>query len=177
MGLGIALKAFSAALFDREKSDKIEQLLAGKDAPAATVPVIESPKAEEKPIPKPARDSALTLLSTLQREARLIDLLREDLSKYSDAQVGAASRPCLQKCSGVLERMFAVKPLVDQAEGSTVQVPAEASPLRYQWVGEGTAAMAKLIHPGWQADKVDVPQWSGDSNDQTVIAAAQIQTI
>ena len=48
------------------------------------------------------------MLATLQREARLVDLIHEDLSQYSDAQVGAAARPCLQQCGGVLDRFDAM---------------------------------------------------------------------
>ncbi|TWU51671.1 DUF2760 domain-containing protein [Rubripirellula reticaptiva] len=179
MGLGIALKAFSAALFDAQKSDQIAKLLAGEPIAASKPAALESPKQAEptKPIlpAKPARDSAVTLLATLQREARLIDLLQEDLGKYSDAQVGAAARPCLQQCGGTLRRLFEIKPLVDDAEGSTVVVGDSPSPMRYQWVGEGTAASGKLIHPGWQAAKVELPEWSGQAADANVIAPAQVK--
>jgi hypothetical protein len=37
-------------------------------------------------------DGALQILQTLQRDARLIDFLMEDIAAYSDDQVGAAVR-------------------------------------------------------------------------------------
>ena len=184
MGLGIAIKAFGAALFDREKASEIERVLSGVAGGGTSEPRLSPPqsaaaKPESKP-PESRRDPAITLLATLQRESRLIDLIQEDLGQYSDAQVGSAARPCLQKCAGVLDRMFAIKPLVDAADGESVEVTADASPLRFQWVGEesdsGTGnRQGKLIHHGWQATKVELPEWTGDAADTRVVAAAQVQ--
>ncbi len=174
MGLRIAIKAFCGALFNKQKSAQIERLLAGDLA-------ISGPRAE--PVTQPAgqrvsppnRDPAVTLLATLQREARLVDLIHEDLGKYSDAQVGAAARPCLQQCAGALDRLFGLQPVLVAAEGDTVDVADEASPMRYQWIGEGTAAAGKLIHHGWQVTKIELPKWTGDVADANVIAPAQVQ--
>jgi hypothetical protein len=47
--------------------------------------------------------------------------------------------------------------------------------MRYQWIGEGTAASGKLVHHGWEAKKVELPQWSGDASDTNIIAPAQVQ--
>ncbi|QDT05299.1 hypothetical protein K227x_36990 [Rubripirellula lacrimiformis] len=184
MGIGTALKAFSAALFNQEKSAMIEQILSGQPAAPAQRPAIEAAQTlapqtsapQPKAPAKPARDSAVTLLATLQRESRLVDLLQEDLAQYSDAQVGAAARPCLQQCSGVLKRLFDIQPLVDGGEGTVVDVPSDSSPIRYQWVGEGTSGSAKLIHQGWRAAKVELPQWTGTDADANVIAPAQVQS-
>ena len=56
-------------------------------------------KAEEKPAPASepqpevrTSDGALQMLAILQRDARLIDFLMEDIAGYSDDQVGAAVR-------------------------------------------------------------------------------------
>ena len=118
MGLGIAIRAFSAALFNKESSEKIRQALDGSQGESqdgsqrgdAKLPQPSSdsqPKPESKPAARaPVRSDAITLLSALQREARLVDLIQEDLANYSDAQVGAAARPCLQSCASTLSRMF-----------------------------------------------------------------------
>ena len=175
MGLGVAIKAFSAALFDREKSRQIERLLAGKAAVSSQPePAAIEPPRQTAP-PSPVRDPSITLLATLQREARLIDLIQEDLSQYSDAQVGAAARPCLQQCSGVLSRLFGMQPLVEAEEGESVQVGESPSALRFQWIGEGAAESGKLIHHGWQATKIELPTWSGNADDANIIAPAQVE--
>lgn len=179
MGLGIAIKAFSAALFDKQKAAQIQRVLAGhaalvddRDQPSPK-PAAKSPPQEVKP--RIGRDGAVTLLSTLQREARLIDLIGEDLAQYSDAQVGSAARPCLKQCATALNRMFDLQPLVDAGEGASVEVPGNASPIRYQWIGEGSAASGKLIHHGWQVTKIDLPTWTGADADAKVVAPAQVQ--
>lgn len=175
MRLWIAIRAFFAVLFNQETADQATKLLDGQPVAAAATkePAAELPRPSASPTP--ARDSAITLLASLQREARLVDLIQEDLSQYSDAQVGAAARPCLQQCGGVLTRLFQLQPVVDAAEGASVDVAENASSIRYQWVGEGTAATGKLVHHGWQATKVELPKWTGDPSDANVIAPAQVQ--
>ena len=187
MGLGIAFRAFFASLSNRQTAEQISCILSGEKnevQPHSLPPSIDSP-----PAPGPvnlegseagstdARDSAVTLLATLQREARLVDLVQEDLAAYSDAQVGAAARPCLNQCRDVLNRVMALKPILEAQEGETVEVGENASPLRYQWIGEGTPTSGKLVHHGWEASKVELPAWTGDASNATVVAAAQIQSV
>ena len=178
MGLGTAFRAFSAALFDREKSAEIQRVLDGQPA-AETTPRIPAPTPETpgvEPSQSPAdRDSAITLLATLQREARLVDLIQEDLGQFSDAQVGAAARPCLQQCASTLQRLFSLEPVVAAGEGETVEVGEDASPARYQWIGEGSATSGKLVHHGWRAKQIELSTWTGDPADARVIAPAQVQ--
>ncbi|MFG0261426.1 MAG: DUF2760 domain-containing protein, partial [Novipirellula sp. JB048] len=146
MGLGIALRAFSAALFNKQAAERIGQALqspspdeaatarlpsTSADAGAESEPEIKQPPS---PLP-PTRSDAVTLMSALQREARFIDLVQEDLSKFSDAQVGAAARPCLQQCAATLQRFFDLVPVSVAGEGETVEVGDEGSPERYQWLG------------------------------------------
>jgi hypothetical protein len=172
MGLGIALRAFSAGLFDKQAGEKIRRILDGENGVA-----IETKRASEvaQAESKSARSDAITLLSALQREARLVDLIQENLTGFSDAQVGAAARPCLQQSAETLKRCFGLKPICDAADGSTVDVGPEESATRYQWVGEGSATSGILIHHGWQASQVELPKFSGDVADVFVIAPAQVQ--
>ncbi|OYP39123.1 DUF2760 domain-containing protein [Rhodopirellula sp. MGV] len=180
MSFSVALKAFFAAIGNKDKSDQIDAVLSGSATKSLAAPAAKvEPAKVEKPAPvvppEPRRDSALTLLSALQRESRLIDLIQENLDQYSDAQVGAAARPCLKQCAGVLDRLLGLKPLVEASEGETVTVGESPSPMRYQWIGEGTATSGKLVHHGWQATKIELPTWSGSDDDANVVAPAQIQ--
>jgi len=179
MGLGIAIRAFSAALFNKDASEKLRSALDG-DTSAAKLPEprLLEPESEPKPAPvapEPVRTDAITLLSVLQREARLVDLIQEDLSKFSDAQVGAAARPCLQSCASAIARMFGLVAVSDAGEGASVDLGDNGSPARYQWIGEGSSTSGKLVHQGWQATQVDLPIWTGDDADANVIAPAQLQ--
>ena len=94
-----ALSAFFKVLFDRDFAARLSELVIDEGSPKATQ--AEAPpkpaSAPAKPKP-PARNDAITLLATLQREARFVDIVMEPLADYSDAQVGAATRDVLRDC-------------------------------------------------------------------------------
>ncbi len=164
MAMGTAFRAFFAALFNSQKSALIQQVLdAATTTPALAPPLAEQPAVSKPVVPiKPAstRSDAVSLLAALQREARLVDLIQENLSAYSDAQIGSAARPCLTQCASVLDRMLGLQPIVESAEGQSIEVPADATPSRYLWVGEGSGNSGKLVHHGWQATRIELPKWT-----------------
>ncbi len=184
MGLGVALRAFTGALFNKQTAERVRTALdsKGDDTNIGKPPRISEKKPADAAAAKPTspnlqtslRSDAITLLSTLQREARLIDLIQEDLAKYSDAQVGAAARPCLTQCSTTLSRLFGLAPVRDVPEGTTIEISEEQSPETIQWIGEGTSTSGKLIHHGWMATKVELPKWNGDATNARIIAPAQV---
>ena len=77
-----------------------------------------SPRTKPQPAAKPApavraaqpSDGALQILGILQRDSRLIDFLMEDISAYSDDQVGAAVRDLHQQCRDSLNRYLRLAP-------------------------------------------------------------------
>jgi len=137
-------------------------------SPRAGIPAVTS---------SPSRSDGLNLLATLQRESRFIDLVQEPLEQYTDAQVGAAARPCLLQCQQTLARLFSIRPVVAGDEGRPIEVPANASPLQYQWLGTVRAegGQGTLVHHGWQAERCELPQWSGEPDSRLIIAPAQVQ--
>lgn len=188
MYLGVAIRAFFTALFNRERAEAIRSVLdndigeAGRlsDSKPASDTASQAPAAQPvagRQKSGPARSDAVTLLATLQREARLIDLIQEPLDQFTDAQVGAAARPCLTQCRSTLKRIFELHPLSDAAEGQSVEVPEGSSPLRYQWVGEssGQQRSGRLVHPGWMASRCELAQWTGDAQDANIIAPVQLE--
>jgi hypothetical protein len=188
MSIAVAFRAFFAALFNSQKAKLIQAVL-DNDAGVTVVDQLPPPPTKSEPaksvaapattpaLVKPIRSDAITLLATLQREARLIDLVQEPLDQYSDAQVGAAARPCLSQCRATIARIFDLRPLLMQSEGQSVDVPESASPLRYQWVGDAGAGKRSgtLVHAGWQANRCELAQWTGSAEDANVIAPAQIE--
>lgn len=145
-------------------------------ATTAARPVPAPPPAKPAPPAKAARSEALTLLETLQREARLIDFLKEEIGGYQDAQIGAAVRDIHRDAGKVLERLFALRPVMEQAEGSPVALGADQAG-RVRLVGnvrEG-AASGTLVHPGWAATKVELPVWSGPGSAERVVAPAEVE--
>lgn len=178
----IAIRIFFVTLFYREVAAKVEQILYPEASPAK----VEAPPAPPKPAakppakkpPAPTRSDAVTLLSTLQREARFVDFIKESLAGYSDAQIGAAARDVHRDCSQVLERLFALRPLVEQEEGSAMDVPAGFDAGRYRLTGnvEGEPPFhGRLQHHGWEATRCELPSWSGSQAAVRTVAPVEVE--
>ena len=151
-----------------------------RDESQGTAPAPPAPPATLPParIAQPVRSEAITLLASLQREARFIDLVQEPLTDYSDAQVGAAARDVLRDCRAVLDRYFALRPVVDQPEGTPVEVPADQAEGRYRLAGADPAespGRAALVHHGWEAQQCQLPQWTGAKELALVVAPAELE--
>ena len=149
-----------------------------KTTAAVAEPAPASPRPAEKPKPvAPTRNDAISLLATLQREARFLDIVKEPLGDYSDAQVGAAARDVLRDCEAVLDRMFKIKPIVEQAEGDTVELPADTSAGQFRVTGQGgaDAKSGSLVHHGWQATQCELPKWTGDEESALIVAPAELE--
>lgn len=175
--VSVAFQAFFAALGGRLTGDRLQLALADQSSVTDRFPVNAPPNISEGSAN--GRSEAVTLLSALQREARLVDLIQEPLGDYSDEQVGAAARDVLRDCRSVLERLFALRPVLDEVEESEVEASADLGPARLRVRGssssEGESVRGRLVHPGWEAGRCELPQWSGDTNDQLVVAPAEIE--
>jgi len=141
-------------------------------------PMAELPKASvQKAVPS-SRNAGLAVLAALQREARLVDFLKEPIEVYSDAQVGAAVRALHRDAGAVVERMFGLQPLEKRAEGDMIVVEAGYDPacvrLTGQVVGE-PPYRGKLCHAGWRAERCEVPEWTGRGESALVVAPAEVQ--
>lgn len=140
--------------------------------------IAAAPEPAPNPVtpPKPSRSDAISLLAALQREGRLIDFLKEPIESYSDAQVGAAVRDIHRDCGAVLERQFAIRAVLDQAEGSMVALTGKP-PGRIRLTGkvDSNATSGTLIHHGWQATTCSVPVYTGDAESALVVAPAEVE--
>jgi len=126
----------------------------------------------------PLRSDAISLLATLQREARFIDIVKEPLADYSNAQVGAAARDVLRDCGTVLDRLFQLEPVVEQEEGAKIELPQGFDAARYRITGNATGDApwtGSLAHHGWRAKRCELPQWSGAKGAALVVAAAEVE--
>lgn len=173
MSLGVAFKAFFAAISNPKTSERIRLALLGEPQTAAL------PTQKPEPIPPAkARDSgrseAITLLSTLQREARLLDLVQESLEGFSDAQVGAAAREVLRDSRKSLDRMFAIEPLAAEDEGAVCQIDANPSPARFRLVGKSAGESGTIAHRGWKATRCEIPKWNGSPQESLILAPIEI---
>ncbi len=185
MRIVVAFRAFFAVLFNRKRAEEVQLLLtapAGESERSAGEPkklaAPQSPATAAKPetvsAPKSSRSEALTLLSLLQREARFVDLVQESLDQYSDAQVGAAARDVLRDTQKCLNAAFNLTRLSSREEGDTVEVPESPSPVRWKLIGSVNGS-GTLVHAGWKANHVQLPSWAGKTEDQLVIAPAEVE--
>jgi hypothetical protein len=154
-------------------------------APVAPAPVVPMPAvaaaptpAQPQPQPQPAsHDAALQLLALLQREARLIDFTQEDLSGYSDADIGGAARLVHEGCVKVLREHFTLAPVRLEAEGSrlTLEAGFDAQAIRLTGNVVGAAPFkGSLSHRGWRATETRLPKLA-PGHDATVLAQAEVE--
>lgn len=121
--------------------------------------------------------AALQLLGILQRDGRLVDFLMEDVSAYSDADIGGAARQVHEGCHKALTEYFELGPVRDEDEDAAIHVPEgfDAHLLRLTGNVSGKAPYdGRLAHPGWQATKRSLPELA--SKDYAhIIAPAEIE--
>lgn len=197
MRIWLAIRVFFRVLFSRAVAERVGRALedlrqmrregpVGPESPEAEAtpetgpPTTKSPlKGPAKPAAKTAvRSEALTLLAALQREARLVDLIQEPLDQYTDAQIGAAARDVLRNAAKTLDRFFSLRPVVQAEEGAVVETPRDFDPNRYRLIGHVAGQppyRGRLVHPGWEADRCELPTWSGPESAAHVIAPAELE--
>jgi hypothetical protein len=171
--IGLAFRAFFAILFNREVGERAPSLFEDKLLPKVTTSE-PAPPAERKPA-RPARSEALTLLETLQREARLIDLCQDSLDAYSDEQIGAAARNVLRDSGQVLTRLFALQPVA--SEGEPLEIADGFDPARYRLTGNVARPpyRGRVTHGGWQATRCELPHWTGTKDSAFIVAPAEVE--
>jgi hypothetical protein len=173
----LAFRAFFRVLTNRLLAEQVEQALKAEGPKA----IVQQPV--EKPMPKPARKApvrsdAINLLAALQREARFVDFIKEPITGYSDAQIGAAVRDVHRDCGALLERLFGLKPIESAAEGSELQVSEGFDPARIRLVGNVTGQppfAGKLCHHGWEASRCEMPEWTGGDRSILVVSPAELE--
>lgn len=124
-----------------------------------------------------SEDAHLRVLGMLQSAGRLIDFLKEDISSYSDTQVGTAVRKIHADCAKALEEWVTVRPLLEQEEGEAVAVPEDYDPSRYKLVGKikGKPPYKGILrHRGWMAHKLSLPKTSAESKRE-VLCPAEVE--
>jgi hypothetical protein len=170
----LAFRAFFNLLFSGELSS--ETLIAlNLSRRSAAAPAKAAAPAPAAPAVRTS-DGALQILAIVQRDSRLIDFLMEDVSGYSDDQIGAAVRELHDQCRDAIARYVTLAPVIDGVEGTYAKAPAQDANL-VKFVGNVPAQTppgGTLRHKGWRATKVDLPNLPA-KHDPMIIAAAEIE--
>jgi len=135
--------------------------------------------AAASPTAKRADAEVVNFLAILQEKGRLVDFLMDDITGYSDAQVGAAGRVLHEGCRAVLLEHFGIRPMREEGEGSKVTVPPGYAPDDYRLVGRisGEAPFTgTLVHHGWKTEWVKLPRLIRKSDDRPpAVAPAEVE--
>ena len=158
MGLGLALRAFFKAFKEPEQAKKF----------------VDGTSEAPKKIAEPVEQSHLRLLGILQQSGRLIDFLKEDITRFTDAQVGAAVRKIHADCGKSLEDLVTIRPVMEEGEGSSVKVPQGYDPSTIKIVGKVKGEPpfnGILVHKGWKAHKRSLPKMVGERTTEVIFPA------
>jgi Domain of unknown function (DUF2760) len=155
-------------------------ILAERDSKYTASAVAEAARPARVPMYASASDAEIvSFLATLQARGRLVDFLMDDINAHDDAQVGAAARVVHAGCKSALEEHFRIRPLREEREGSTIQVPAGYQVDEYRLLGKiiGPAPFSGvLVHHGWKTDAVKLPRIVRSSTDRLpAIAPAEVE--
>jgi hypothetical protein len=80
-------------------------------------------------------------------------------------------------CGQVIARLFALQPVVAEAEGAAFEVPAGFDPGRFRLTGNVAGSppySGRVAHHGWEATQCELPTWSGSEAASKVVAPAEI---
>ena len=183
--LSLAVCTFFSVLGDRDFAAGVARLRSG---PASAAPAAQAPMA--KPAATPAAtaasaptlkeappEAALQLLGLLQRDARFIDFVEEDIASYSDADIGAAARLVHDGCRATLREHFTIQPVRDEAEGSRVTIAEgfDSSAIRLTGNVVGQPPFSgSVTHRGWRVTDVRLPKLT-QSHNARVLAPAEVE--
>ena len=152
-------------------------------APAPSAPPAASPPPAPvlAPVPvepaHPPHAEALHVLSLLQRDARLLDFVSENLEGFSDSAIGAAARTVHAGCRKVFESYLELEPVYPQPEGADVTVAPGFDPTAVRLTGNVVGAppfKGSLRHHGWRATRTSFPPLP-PSQDPRILAPAEVE--
>lgn len=136
---------------------------------------VSVPKPAAAPVVK-ASDGALQVLGILQRDARLVDFLMEDISAYEDEQIGAAVRNIHEQSRKALNQYLKLAPVIDGVEGAYTKTPSDAATVKL--IGnvppDGKAPGGTLRHRGWKVESVNLPNIPAKAN-MSILAPAELE--
>jgi hypothetical protein len=139
--------------------------------------IIQAPAPEPVILKQATSDAALQLLSILQKEARFIDFIKEDMGVHADADIGAAARIVHQGCAKAINEHFKLAPVSQDQEGSKVTLNAGFDAAAFRLTGNivGQAPFTgSLVHKGWKVTEVHLPKLT-EGHNPNIIAAAEVE--
>ena len=78
----------------------------------------------------------------------------------------------------MINRFFAIRPILNEEEGAGVNVPAGFDAARYRLTGKLTGEApfhGTLRHHGWEATQFELPAFTGSESAARTIAPAEVE--
>ncbi len=182
--------AFFRTLFDGEFAAGVVRLRAGLSAlpPPRDEPKAKQTKPDKKTDTKTEKkrdvvlreagpEPALQLLALLQREGRFVDFIEEDMSSFSDAEIGGAARVVHDGCKKALAEHMPLEPVRTENEGASITLEKGFDASRVRVTGNVTGDppyRGSLAHRGWRVTEVRLPKMV-EGHDAKIIAPAEVE--
>lgn len=168
--LVLALSVFWRTLTDPDFAAEISRLNRGE---------LPTPEVDSKPARLQATvpDSALQLLGLLQQDGRFIDFLEENVSGYSDAEIGGAARVVHEGCRKVVREHLTIEPIRREQEQSRLTLDEGFDATAVRLVGNVVGKppfTGTLVHRGWHAVEITLPKVV-EGHDVRVLAPAEVE--
>jgi hypothetical protein len=169
---------------------KIFQLRRPQERPA--IPDLPlRPQAPEPAAPAPAHPAAspeaaveagvVQFLARMQEKGRLVDFLMDDITPYSNEQIGVVARVVHQGCREVVRSAFDIEPVHRGQERDAVELPGDFDAAAYRLVGkvpEQAPYRGTVLHRGWRATRISLPrvtEAARGSESRKIIAPVDVE--
>ena len=177
--LALAVRSFFSIIADPKFAASVEFLHQGA---APTTPEMPSAPIQPQSPTAPTfqaqpEAAALQLLGLLQRDARFIDFIQEDVAAHGDADIGAAARLVHEGCRKVLHEHFSIEPVRSEAEGSRITLAAGFDAAAVRLTGNVVGQppfIGSLSHRGWCVTETRLPRQTATHN-HTIVAQAEVE--
>lgn len=148
---------------------------------------IPADNSEDQASPRIAQEDALAranlvqFVAQLQKKGRFLDFVMDDITPYSNEDVGNVARIVHQGCQEVIRSYLDPAPLHEGEEQSEVTLAADYDGQAYRLLGqppESGPVSGKLLHPGWRSRSLQLPRISDPQapGAQEILAPAEIET-
>jgi Domain of unknown function (DUF2760) len=147
---------------------------------------VEEPEALPAPAPAPvpathaaaratAEEGALQLLALLQREGRFVDFVEQEVTAFSDQDVGAAARLVHEGCRRALHAHARVLSVRGEPEGARLSLEQPSTDVKLVGNVAGSAPFRGVLrHRGWKVEELRLPTLIG-AHDPKIVAQAELE--
>ncbi|HKO53939.1 MAG TPA: DUF2760 domain-containing protein [Polyangiaceae bacterium] len=174
--LWLAWVASFRILFDGQFAAKVALLREGAPEPTEPSALPAEPRQASRPEASPvSSNAALQLLALLQREGRFVDFVQQELTTFSDADIGAAARVVHEGCRRAIRAHARVVNVRNEAEGAALTLERASDDVKLVGNVAGSAPFRGVLrHRGWRVEQLTLPTVVG-AHDPTLVAPAELE--